>query len=331
MYITHIYPPDNTNIFPKVTRRNNKTKEIILMATTIKSDALKPQANIVPFPSCELDDVKLPITGRTTGSVPLDGKLKPRSSQSTAQVNVPESLSQRVADPIKNIDDINKVCDFLLENKRYRDYMMFVVGINFGLRVSDLKNLRFRDIINDDLTFKSSFQVLEKKTKDTRKNIKLRYITINQSVIDAVNLYIRNAPIDLTLDDYMFRSESPNKKGKGYETGYAPLTTTSINRILKKIAKDCKLNISMSSHTLRKTFGYHQMAMDNNDPRKLLLLSKMYGHSSTAHTLLYIGLTKEEMDEAYLNLNLGGDDYTKRKNPAEESASAYVGKVRLYG
>lgn len=299
------------------------------MTTSLNSPA---KSNVVAFPTTEdeLQNISLHTTGRVTGSVPLTGKLKP-SPAAEATVQVPVTMKQQTADPIKSIDDINKVCDFLLENKRYRDYMLFVVGINFGLRVSDLTSLRFRDLINNDLTFKPSFQILEKKTKDTRKNQKLRYITINQSVIDAVNLYIQNAPRDLTLDDFMFRSEGPNKKGKGYETGNAPLNKTSVNRILQKIAKDCGLKIKMSTHTLRKTFGYHQMAMDNNDPRKLMLLSKMFGHSTTAYTLMYIGLTKEEMDEAYLNLNLGGDDYTNRKDPAEESASAYVGKVRLYG
>lgn len=316
------------------------------MNKVLEMPVQEQQDNVLPFPSANdsLDAVQFPFTGPSSGAVPLAGKLQPESP--TNSFRLPETLTQKAADPIKSIDDINKVCSFLLEHKRYRDYMMFVVGINFGLRVSDLTTLRFRDLINSDLTFKKSFQILEKKTKDTRKNQKLRYITINESVINAVNLYIVNAPRELKLDDYMFRSESPNKKGDGYETGNAPLTRTSVNRILKQIAKDCKLGIKMSSHTLRKTFGYHQMAMDNNDPRKLMLLSKMFGHSSTTYTLLYIGLTKEEMDEAYLNLNLGGDDYSRRQNAVNNvstkpddnpdrdngiESNTYIGKVSLFG
>ena len=61
----------------------------------------------------------------------------------------------------------------------------------------------------------------------------------------------------------------------------------------------------MSTHTLRKTFAYHQMVMSNNDPRKLLLLQKMMGHSTSAQTLDYIGITGEEIEEAYRKLNLG--------------------------
>jgi hypothetical protein len=47
------------------------------------------------------------------------------------------------------------------------------------------------------------------------------------------------------------------------------------------------------------------MAMSGNDPRKLLLLQKMLGHSTAAQTLDYIGITEEEIRDAYLELNLG--------------------------
>jgi hypothetical protein len=48
------------------------------------------------------------------------------------------------------------------------------------------------------------------------------------------------------------------------------------------------------------------MLISKNDPRKLLLLQKMFGHSTSAQTLDYIGITGEEIEEAYLSLNLGG-------------------------
>ena len=47
------------------------------------------------------------------------------------------------------------------------------------------------------------------------------------------------------------------------------------------------------------------MLISNNDPRKLLLLQKMFGHSTSAQTLDYIGITGEEIEAAYMELNLG--------------------------
>jgi len=209
----------------------------------------------------------------------------------------------RTSDPIKRMEDIDKICSYLKDNGRYRDYMMFVVGINFGLRVSDLRCLRFSNIINDNMVFKDRFPVFEKKTRNTRKKKINRYITVNQAVIEAVTLYLTNCHGE-TLNNYMFKNESPNKK-----TVNEALTPRSINRILTGIASDLSLDMKVSSHTLRKTFCYHQMLMSHNDPRKLMLLQKMLNHSSPAQTLAYIGITSEEIDEAYRNLNLGSKSY----------------------
>lgn len=203
------------------------------------------------------------------------------------------------AEPIKSMDDIDRISDYLIAKGRYRDNMLFIVGINFGLRISDLRVLRFSNLINDNLTFKDSFPVFEKKTRNTRKRKKNRYITINNAVIEAVTLFLEHTE-NVTLSDYMFRSEASNRVDVD-----EPLTIQAINKMLRRLAVDLDLNIKMSSHTLRKTFCYHQMVMSHNDSRKLLLLQKMLNHSSPAQTLDYIGITGEEIEEAYRKLNLG--------------------------
>lgn len=214
-----------------------------------------------------------------------------------------ELAPEHAAEPIKSMDDIFRISTYLIDNKRYRDNMLFIVGINFGLRVSDLRMLRFSNLINDNLTFKDSFAVFEKKTRNTRKRKKNRYITINHAVVEAVTLYLEHTE-GVCLSDFMFRSESNRGKDKN-----EPLSVKSIDRILKGIAADLDLNVKMSTHTLRKTFCYHQMVMSHNDTRKLLLLQKMLNHSSPAQTLDYIGITTEEIDEAYKQLNLGSANY----------------------
>ena len=84
------------------------------------------------------------------------------------------------------------------------------------------------------------------------------------------------------------------------------MNRSSVHRILKEVASELGLDIQIATHTLRKTFAYHQMLISNNDPRRLLLLQKMFGHSSVAQTLDYIGITNEEIRDAYLSLNLDG-------------------------
>lgn len=216
-----------------------------------------------------------------------------------------ELAGEHTADPIKALEDIDRISQYLITNRRYRDNMLFICGINFGLRISDLLSLRFCHLINDDLSFKDQFPLLEKKTKNTRKHKANRWLSVNDAVVDAVTLYLTNVPSK--LDDYMFRSEAYNGRSKG-----EALSRKSVDRILKEIGATLHIEAHMSSHTLRKTFGYHQMAMSNHDPRKLLLLQKIYGHSSAAQTMQYIGITDEEIHEAYIGLNLGGTDYAKR-------------------
>ena len=227
--------------------------------------------------------------------------VQPKRSEDRVSSDI---VDTHTAEPIKSLDDIRKVCNFLLEHERYRDYMLFVVGINFGLRVSDLVRLRFSDLLDDDLQFRDSFELIEQKTSNTRTRKKNRYIAINDAVMDAVELYLEHNP-NVYLDDYLFRSNS--NRGMNSEK---PIDRSTVWRILNGISKDCNLGIQFSTHSLRKTFGYHQMVMSGNDPRKLLLLQKIFGHSSVEETLCYIGITRQEIDQAYNNLNLGGVDYS---------------------
>lgn len=217
-----------------------------------------------------------------------------------------EIVKDHAAEPIKSMEDIDRISRYFIANGQYRDNMLFIVGINFGLRVSDLRVLRFSNLINENLTFKDSFPVFEKKTRNTRKRKKNRYITINDAVVEAVTLFLEHTN-GICLSDYMFTSHKGKQSGE-------PMTRQAIEGILKKAASDLGLNIRVATHTLRKTFAYHQMVMSNNDPRKLLLLQKMLNHSSPAQTLDYIGITSEEIEAAYRELNLGSRKYNYLTN-----------------
>lgn len=225
-----------------------------------------------------------------------------------------EIANEHTSEPIKSLDDINRISRYLIDNDRYRDNMLFIVGINFGLRISDLLQLRFTQLINDDFSFKTTFPILEKKTRNTRKVQRNRYISINDAVMDAVTLYLKHT--HCKLDDYLFRSESNRGSNQN-----KPMSRMSADRILKGIANDLSLENKMATHSLRKTFAYHQMVMSNNDPRKLLLLQKMFGHSSAAQTLDYIGITSEEIEDAYMKLNLGSQKHYLVDSRIEEGTS----------
>lgn len=249
--------------------------------------------SIIPFPMAK-DTIDVSALRRAPQSRSASGLISP-AKESVAVEIVPD----HTAEPIKSMQDIIRVTTYLKEKGRFRDNMFFIVGINFGLRISDLSRLRFSDLINPDFTFKESFPVFEKKTRNTRKRKKNRYVSINDAVIEAVTLYLANTP-GVSLSDYLFRSES-NHGGNVN----APMNKTSFHRILKNIAEEVGLTCQISTHSLRKTFGYWIMVKGNNDPRTLLLLQKIFGHSTAAQTLTYIGITEDEVHDAYMNLNIG--------------------------
>jgi len=246
---------------------------------------------IIPFR--QRDGTRPGVETRLKGALPGNALLPP-----SGELKPRETAGEHTAEPIKSLADIARVSEYLIQNGRYRDNMLFILGINFGLRVSDLRLLRFCDLLEEapgGYSFKRSFPLLEQKTKNTRKVQRNRYITINKAVMDAVGLYLRH--FTPKLDAFLFVSESNRANGA--------LSRASIDRIIKGIGADLDLPYKMATHTLRKTFAYHQMAMAGNDPRKLLLLQKIFGHSSVAQTLDYIGITKDEIEQAYLGLNLG--------------------------
>ena len=212
---------------------------------------------------------------------------------------------EQAAEPIKNPEDIIRLRDYLLQNKKYRDYMLFIVAINTGLRYSDFSQLRFINFIDPEKIgtadpFFTELIIEERKTRNTKKQRINRHIAINNAIKVAITTYLNHTP-DVQLGDYMFVSTCNRVKGKEPK----PMDCTSIERIFKKYAAAIGLDINFGTHTFRKTMGYHFMRNNENSARALLQLQQMYNHSSQTITLRYIGLTADEIRESYSELNLG--------------------------
>ena len=224
------------------------------------------------------------------------------------------------AQPIKSIEDINSIVLYYLQKQKYRDAMLFVVGINFGLRVSDLRLIRFGDIINSNGSFRDELLIDEEKTGNRR------HIYINDAVKLMVKLYLQNTAKNNTpksLDDYLFVAEESNNKKYTFieyisdnqiktKKVQCPMSDSAIYPILKAATKELNIKGRFSTHAYRKTFAYHILMQVpttelNNKPneRQLEFLQKVFGHSNSSTTLHYAGFTEEEIQRAYLNLNLG--------------------------
>lgn len=189
------------------------------------------------------------------------------------------------ADAIKSMDDVWGISDLLASQHRDRDNMLFLLGINYGLRCGDLVSLRIGDVLDPHGNVRDSVILSEEKTG------KYRTVYNNATTENAILKYF--AGKEVNLDDWLFRSESNH-------TSDDHLTRYSVERILKKtINEEYGLPIHASTHCLRKTFGYQTLMHAKDRSRGLELVQKLLNHSSPAVTMRYIGITDEELRDVY--------------------------------
>lgn len=171
--------------------------------------------------------------------------------------------------PIKKTSDIERMKACLSG----RDLLLFTIGINTSLRISDILPLTREHFDGDHLT------LTEKKT-GKRKTIRINENTRN--VIEEL------AP----TSGYLF----PSRKGN------QPITPTQAWRILNDAAERAGLRFNFGTHSMRKTFAYHAYA--NGKGVDLTLLMRVLNHSSQRETLRYIGIEAEDIDNVYISVNL---------------------------
>jgi integrase len=184
-------------------------------------------------------------------------------------------------DPIRDIKKISAMKKFL-KAKDARDEALFTMGINTALRISDLLSFSLGDVLDGEWRLRETIRLKERKTG------KIKRFPINESVRETLSGYLatrrkedRSAPL------------FPSKKG-------GALSRWQARRILKAAGKFVGLE-KIGTHSLRKTFGYHVYRKTGGN---IGLVQKLLNHSTSENTLRYIGIDREAMDSAYLDLNL---------------------------
>lgn len=181
----------------------------------------------------------------------------------------------------KKIDTIKKI----LLSKNVRDYCLFTLGINSGLRISDLLNLKIKDIIDFNGKIRDRITIREKKTNKTKD------FPISDVARKAITEYLKIRKVE--FDEPFFLSKKQNN-------GKASLQRDQAYKIINKVAREIGITEKIGTHTLRKTFGYHAY----KSGVAIEVMQKLFNHSSPSTTLRYIGITQDDLDGVYLNLNL---------------------------
>ena len=190
--------------------------------------------------------------------------------------NHPKKGSSIKVEPIRNVDDIKLIKQMLADHPR--DLLLFILGINTNLRASDLVSLTVGQV--------RYLKALEDLEIRERKTQKMRRISLNQTVITAISDWINSLPKEIPDSYPLFPSQRGGKA----------LSASSIHRMVKGWCKAIKLQGNYGSHTLRKTWGFHQRSTFGVGIPELMIC---FNHSNQRQTLDYLCVQPEELKRVY--------------------------------
>lgn len=166
----------------------------------------------------------------------------------------------------------------LTDSKRaWRDYFMFDLMLNTGLRLSETVALDVKDVFNG---YRAN-EVLEIKGKGDR----IRQIPLNKEIREHIESYLRRFKKrnrEFSLLSPLFLSRSRKR-----------ITQRAVQLNLDKWIKESGIEGKYSPHSLRHTVGTELMRKTNN----IRKVQEFLGHKFVSTTQIYTGITKEDLAE----------------------------------
>ena len=177
-------------------------------------------------------------------------------------------------EPIRDKEKIELV-KRILKGNGTRNFLLFLLGINVGLRISDILKLKV-----EDMKDKEYVTIKEKKTG------KIKRFPITDSYKTVLKEYI----CDKHPNDWLFPSQRGDK----------PITRIQAYRIINNACFKAGIMTNVGTHTLRKTFGYHFY----QETKDVALLQSLFNHSAPSITLNYIGINQDMIDISLRSFSL---------------------------
>ena len=190
------------------------------------------------------------------------------------------------AQPIRDktkVQELIKILEKDTSDMGKKRYLLFMTGIFTGRRVSDIVRLRVGDVRG-----RESFTIVEKKTQKETEIF----------IPDKLQQAYKSILAGQSEDDYVFPSDKTGRISHEAK----PITTRTAYNYKKSIeaaGKFAGTGVHISTHTMRKTFGYHYYKMTKD----IATLMGLFNHSSAATTLIYIGIASDEKKMAAKKVN----------------------------
>lgn len=212
--------------------------------------------------------------GRPKGSldkVPRKAKNSHKKTGRRQTKSHKKTGRRQAAEPIP-WEEAKRVLNQLYKDEDYVYAMIFVIGLYFGLRISEIRKVKWDDLINGE-----TLNIQEEKTGRMRGDM-----PINKQIRNlAYQVYNRLQPTDEHVVPWSWHRQT---------------VLWNFKRIKRKYGIQVE---HFSTHSLRKTFGRRYMEKNNFSAKALILLNEAFGHRNLRETKKYLGFTKDETMKIY--------------------------------
>lgn len=183
-------------------------------------------------------------------------------------------------DALRDLKDI-KSMKRVLKKHSERDYVLFVLGINTGLKLTEMLNLQVQDVMTED-EMRHYLYVVQKDGFPNKE------VYLNEQVRKAIKHYVQNH--GLGAEQYLFASTKTK----------LPVSRQQAYRIIHDAAIEVGIKGKVGPNSMRKTYGYHAYKKGV----AISLLQKYFHHATRGETLKYIGIEKDEIIKTEIDVNL---------------------------
>lgn len=209
------------------------------------------------------------------------------------------------------VDEVNLIINYLInqinnaenenqEQIRFRNLLVFVLGVNVPMKADEFLRLKYRDLFDENDCPKSVALNLGRFHKDEIINIPLKEVV--KKVLLAYTEY-SGLSYENNADDNLFVSRE-----------HQVMSAKTWGHILKSATASVGIEKNIGSGSVRKTYGRNIYNCSPNKLEALCFLGEIWGNIREAKVIEYLNLTDGEIDfEYYLGeaFSIGTVDLTK--------------------
>lgn len=206
---------------------------------------------------------------------------------------------RNVKDCVDSYEDMNKIYTYLIQQKRWNIYLLFVLNYNLSRRIGDLLAAKWSDFFDEGWRMKKYWSLTEKKSGKSND------IKLNEAVKIAFKTFFDNERAfekkNANYNEPIFKQLHGTHKGK-------VISQEGYRLALKKMESELCLDNKIRSHGFRRGAFTNMIESHPNDPKAKIIVMDISKHSSEQMLSHYIGDSAKNKERYFNDL---GNDFKK--------------------